>query len=117
MDGPCVPFVSDCAVRLATDLLAHRWDPVVLVTLRQGPRRRADLLAEAGGMSDKVLTEALRRLGHNGLVERERAPGGAVTYALTPLGRSLAEGPMVALGVWAAEHGEAVVAAQSRAAG
>ena len=114
MDDVCQPFVSDCAVRLATDLLAHTWDPVVLVALRAGPRRRTDLLSGVGGISDKVLSEALRRLMFNGLLKR--SAGGsdrAVTYELTDLGESLANGPIAALGSWAVEHGDEVLAAQA----
>jgi DNA-binding HxlR family transcriptional regulator len=108
-----VVAVADCRVRAATDLLAHTWDPVVLIALRAGPLRRRDLRAALGPISDKVLTETLGRLAARGLIARTRraeAPP-RVDYALTPLGRSLAEGPLMALGRWAAEHGDALVAA------
>ncbi|MEU8383268.1 helix-turn-helix domain-containing protein [Streptosporangium sp. NPDC048865] len=69
-------------------------------------------------MGDKVLTDALRRLLANGLVDR-RAHAEApprVEYALTGLGRSLVEGPMRALGRWATEHGDELLDAQERSA-
>jgi DNA-binding HxlR family transcriptional regulator len=109
----CPEFVSDCRVRLATDLIAHQWDPVVLSALRLGGRLRADLLTSIGGISDKALTEALRRLTGSGLVQSTRSvTGRRVTYALTTLGESLVNGPMAALGQWAVEHGDLVVSAQ-----
>ena len=114
MDNRCEPFVADCAVRLATDLIAHRWDPVVLLTLRSGPHRRVDLLSRIGNVSDKVVAEALRRLTTNGLVTREIAEDRTITYRLSDLGASLADGPLAALGEWAIEHGEDVLAAQER---
>jgi DNA-binding HxlR family transcriptional regulator len=101
----CPPFVSDCHVRIATELIGHTWDPVVLMALRYQPRRRGELLAAIGGISDKVLADALRRLLANGLVEHG--------YALTPLGRSLVDGPLTALAEWGVAHGDAVLAAQA----
>lgn len=110
----CEGFVADCRIRLATDLLRHKWDPVVLSGLRLGGRRRAELLAAIGDASDKALTESLRRLTTSGLVAT--APDATprhVTYALTPLGATLVDGPMLALGRWAIEHGDGVAAAQA----
>jgi DNA-binding HxlR family transcriptional regulator len=88
-------LLADCRLRAATDLFAHTWDPVVLAGLRTGPRRRAELLAAVGGLSDKVLTETLRRLVANGLVESRRYPAAPprVEYRLTSLGSSLVKGP------------------------
>ncbi len=106
-------LVADCRLRAATDLFAHTWDPVVLVGLLGGPRRRSVLRAEIGGISDKALTEALRRLVERGLLERQRyaqAPP-RVEYALTSLGRSLVEGPLRALGDWVEVHGDELLEA------
>lgn len=115
--GPCEELLADCRLRAATDLFAHTWDPVVLAGLRTGPRRRAELLAAVGGLSDKVLTETLRRLVANGLVESRRYPAAPprVEYRLSPLGTSLVEGPMRELGRWTLEHGDALLEAQERA--
>ncbi|HSK95800.1 MAG TPA: helix-turn-helix domain-containing protein [Euzebyales bacterium] len=101
-------FVADCRLRAATDLFAHRWDVVVLAALRTGPRRRRALRSTIGGISDKVLTDALRRLVGRGLVARRayaEAPP-RVEYALTPLGTSLVEGPLQALGRWTIDHAD-----------
>ncbi|MDX3695901.1 helix-turn-helix domain-containing protein [Streptomyces europaeiscabiei] len=113
-DAHCYEFVADCRLRAATDLFAHTWDPVVLAALRLGPHRRRELHAAIGGISDKVLTDALHRLLANGLIERHahaEAPP-RVDYALTGLGQSLVEGPMMALGRWAIEHGDELLEAQ-----
>jgi DNA-binding HxlR family transcriptional regulator len=117
VDHDCATAVADCQVRAATDLFLHTWNPVVLAALAQRPLRRGALRSSIGGISDKVLTETLHRLGGSGLIERRAAPvGRAVEYALTPLGRSLFDGPLQALGAWAAEHGEELLDAQDRAA-
>jgi DNA-binding HxlR family transcriptional regulator len=42
----------------------------VLAALSEGPRRRREPRAAIGGVSDKVLTDALRRLLAAGLVGR-----------------------------------------------
>ena len=102
-------FLADCRTRLAFDLVANTWNPVVLWALRDGPRRHVDLRRSIGGISAKVLTETVRRLEFDGLVERREG-----AYALTTLGKTLLE-PIEGFGRWAAEHGDDVVAAQSRA--
>lgn len=117
-DAHCYEMVADCRLRAATDLFAHTWDPVVLAALRAGPRRRRELRAAIGGISDKVLTETLHRLLASGLVDR-RAHATApprVDYGLTPLGESLVDGPMKALGRWILRHGDELLDAQERAA-
>jgi DNA-binding HxlR family transcriptional regulator len=50
------------------------------------------------------------------LIERHAEAGvpPRVEYALTALGRSLVEGPMVALGRWALEHGDELLEARER---
>jgi DNA-binding HxlR family transcriptional regulator len=116
-DHQCEGAVADCRVRAATDLFLHTWNPVVLAALRPGALRRGALRTAIGGISDKVLTETLHRLAGTGLIERRSGvTGRSVLYALTPLGESLVDGPMQALGHWAVTHGEDLLDAQERAA-
>jgi DNA-binding HxlR family transcriptional regulator len=62
-----------------------------------------------GDISDKVLTQSLRRLQARTLVtkasgaEPPSGRGGAV-YQLSPLGESFANGPLAYLAEWAAAH-------------
>jgi DNA-binding HxlR family transcriptional regulator len=116
--GPCAGLLADCGLRAATDLFTHTWDPVVLAGLHTGPRRRVELLGAVGGLSDKVLTETLRRLVANGLVERRSYPAAPprVEYRLSSLGLSLVDGPMRALAQWTIEHRDELLEAQERAA-
>ncbi|MFI6286739.1 winged helix-turn-helix transcriptional regulator [Streptomyces sp. NPDC051018] len=106
-------FLADCRARLAFDLLSNTWNAVVLWALRDGPRRPVELREQIGGISSKVLTETLRRLRSNGLVDRRSHPGTAagVEYRLTELGRTLLV-PIGAIGAWAFEHGDEVMAAR-----
>ncbi|GGV02191.1 HxlR family transcriptional regulator [Actinomadura cremea] len=109
IDGPCQTFVSDCHVRAATELISHTWDPIVLSALRLGPTRRKELLVRIAGISDKVMTQSLRRLQARGLVARVRgidghsARNGAI-YQLSPLGESFTNGPLAQLAQWAADN-------------
>ena len=110
----CEERVADCRLRMATDLFAHTWDSVVLAALDAGPKRRRTLRLSIGGISDKVLTDALNRLMNNGLIHRRyfaEAPP-RVDYALTALGHSFADGPMRALGAWVTDHGDELFEAQ-----
>jgi DNA-binding HxlR family transcriptional regulator len=100
-------FFADCQARVAADLISGTWSAVVLYSLADGPVRPGVLRAQIGGISQKVLTETLRRLEQHGLVERHRyaeAPP-RVEYSLTPPGRDLLI-PIRALGDWADKHAE-----------
>lgn len=108
-------FLADCRTRLAFDLVSHTWNPVVIWALKDGPGRPGELRARIGGISQKVLTETLRRLEFNGLVARQAYDGSPprVEYELTALGRSLL-GPIESFGAWAHDHGDEVMDAQER---
>jgi DNA-binding HxlR family transcriptional regulator len=109
-------FIADCQARLGFDLLGGTWTSVVLYALRERPLRPRELRDRIGGISHKVLTDTLRRLERNGLVERRRyaeAPP-RVEYGLTAPGRGLLE-PILALGRWAELYADEVVQAQERA--
>ncbi|GIH03758.1 HxlR family transcriptional regulator [Rhizocola hellebori] len=100
-------FLSDCPARTALDLVADTWSVVVVYGLGRGPHRYSELHARIGGISKKMLTQTLRKLERNRLIERRvlaTAPAGA-EYRLTPLGRSLL-GPVTVLAGWAEQHAE-----------
>ncbi|MFD3700353.1 winged helix-turn-helix transcriptional regulator [Streptomyces sp. NPDC058646] len=113
---PDLAYTADCRARVAFEVLANRWDSVVVFTLGvTGPMRPRALVARIGGISPKVLNEALRRLEYNGLVERHayaEAPP-RVDYALTEAGTALLT-PMRMMGAWAARYADDVLEAQDR---
>ncbi|MDO3700366.1 helix-turn-helix domain-containing protein [Micromonospora sp. C28SCA-DRY-2] len=109
-------YTSDCRARVAFEVLANRWDSVVVFTIAAyGPMRPAVLRTRIGGISQKVLNDALRRLEYNGLVERRpyREAPPRVDYALTEAGAALLE-PMRVMGAWAVRHADAILDAQER---
>jgi DNA-binding HxlR family transcriptional regulator len=107
--GPYGDFEADCPARLAVDLFGSSWLMVIVYTLRDGPMRPGDLRATIGQISQKMLTQTLRRMETMALVRRRRyaeAPP-RVEYSLTAAGRDLLV-PIFALGEWAEVHGDAV---------
>ncbi|MEP6618237.1 MAG: helix-turn-helix domain-containing protein [bacterium] len=81
--------------------MADKWVLLLLPLLEAGPRRNAELLRGADGISQKMLVQTLRALTQHGLVSRHdhgTVPP-RVEYALTPLGASL-ERTLSALDRW-----------------
>ncbi|MFE9578896.1 winged helix-turn-helix transcriptional regulator [Nocardia sp. NPDC006044] len=107
--APYGDFESDCPARMGVDVFGNSWLPVVVYLLRDGPMRPSDLRAAIGGISQKMLTQTLRRMERMTLIERRRyaeAPP-RVEYELTDAGRDLLV-PIYALGDWVDKHGRAV---------
>ena len=102
-------FLADCPARTTLALVGDTWSVVVIMALGEGPRRYGEVLERIGGISKKMLTQTLRRLERNGLVDRDRAD-----YRLTALGSSLLD-VVGALARWAEEHTDALVDAQAAA--
>jgi DNA-binding HxlR family transcriptional regulator len=103
-------FLADCPARLAIEIIANKWSVVTLFALSDGPRRHGELVTLIGGISRKVLTQTLRQLQRNGLIDRQayaEAPP-RVEYRLTTLGETLQE-PIAMLTAWARSNGEAIV--------
>ncbi|GHO62936.1 transcriptional regulator [Ktedonobacter sp. SOSP1-52] len=107
-------FRADCLSRQVLHLIADEWTPLVIYALEEHTMRFGQLLKRIDGISTKMLTQILRALERNGLVQRVVYPvvPPVVEYSLTPLGQTLRE-PMQALKVWAYGHLQEV--AQARA--
>jgi DNA-binding HxlR family transcriptional regulator len=96
---------QNCQSRRALELISDKWTALIVYALVDGPRRHGELRRTVDGISQKMLTQTLRRMEAQGLVERDvldRVPP-HVEYSLTPLGRTL-EKPLVAICEWAMEH-------------
>ncbi|MFF6913685.1 winged helix-turn-helix transcriptional regulator [Streptomyces sp. NPDC012466] len=82
-----------CGVTAAIAVVDGKWKTALLWLLESGPHRPAELRRRLPGLSEKVLTEALREMAADGLVHREVydvLPPKTV-YSLTAFGRELAE--------------------------
>jgi DNA-binding HxlR family transcriptional regulator len=102
------------ARRILLDQLADKWSILILGELCDGPVRFNEIKRCVSGLSQKTLTQCLRRLERNGLVARRVLTLGplGVEYALTPLGRSLTA-PFEALFTWAEDHMSEMLNAQA----
>ena len=109
------PYVAACPTRLVLDCIANKWAVLVLGLLAEGPMRFNRLRREIEGLSQKMLSQTLKRLERDGLVSRKVIPTVPVTveYAMTPLCETLT-GTVEALRAWAETHIEEVLAAQQR---
>lgn len=107
------PFERGCPSRLLLDRIGDRWTVLIVGALADGPRRFGELARIVDGISQKMLTQTLRSLERDGLVDRTVHPTvpPRVDYELTELGRSLIE-PLTALSRWAIAHMDAVVDAR-----
>jgi DNA-binding HxlR family transcriptional regulator len=86
----------------AIELIGKRWTGAIISTLTGGPLRFGELCRTIPGLSDRLLSQRLRELEEEGVVERDVEPGTPVrvTYSLTEKGADL--GPAIAeLKAWA----------------
>lgn len=84
-------FSSDCPSRALFDQIADKWSMMVLTVLDDGPHRFNAIKRRLEGVTQKALTQCLRRLERNGLVSRHVISFSpvAVQYEITPLGQTL----------------------------
>jgi DNA-binding HxlR family transcriptional regulator len=108
-------FDAQCGSQRVLGLIANRWTALVIYALADGTLRYSDLRRRIGGISQKMLTQTLRKLGQEGLVERRAYPviPPKVEYSLSPLGRTLIE-PLRAVCKWAEMHLPELKPVQSR---
>ena len=79
-----------CPVAKAAEIFAERWTPLIMRELLCGSRRFSELRHGLPLVSQSLLTQRLRALEREGVVERRRASDGhAWEYHLTPAGREL----------------------------
>jgi DNA-binding HxlR family transcriptional regulator len=91
--------------RDAVELLAQKWRITVLHLLSSGALRNSQLQGATEQISPKVLTQTLRGLERDGLIERTvyAVVPPRVEYSLTDMGRSVLR-PLADLCHWAKAH-------------
>ncbi len=97
---------NDCReVSRILGLVGDKWTVLIVMTLRERPRRFNEIRRVVGGISQQMLTRTLKALERDGLVSRTVFPTvpPQVEYALTELGHSLSR-PVMELGQWAGAH-------------
>lgn len=90
-----------CPVAMAAEVLCSRWTVVLLRELLAGSTRFNDLRRGLPRMSPALLSQRLKELEENGIVERRAVAGEPLIheYALTDAGREL-EPLVLAFGKW-----------------
>ena len=82
---------EECAVACTADIIGSKWTAILVHDLSEGPRRFSELERSCPGISPRTLSERLRALEHDGIIERrsyaESPP--RVDYELTPKGAAL----------------------------
>ncbi|WP_329273277.1 helix-turn-helix domain-containing protein [Streptomyces pseudovenezuelae] len=103
-----------CPIAPVVDIVFSRWTTPILWALHEyGRHRFVELERRITTITPKVLTERLRRLERDGLVERTYYPEvpPRVEYEISELGRSLA--PLfAALAEWSVNLGQVELARQ-----
>ncbi|MFM0236794.1 winged helix-turn-helix transcriptional regulator [Paraburkholderia phytofirmans] len=80
-------FSGVCPSRLALARLGQKWTVLALIALREKHLRFAEIRRRLDGVSDKMLSQTLRSMERDGLVERcvdDRHPA-RIEYGLTVL--------------------------------
>lgn len=107
VDAPLQPnvFSPTCPTRRVIDSVADKWSVLVFLALKDRELRFNELRRKLERISQKVLTQTLRKMEDDGFVARTVFPTVPVTveYKLTPLGLSL-YGVIEGLRDWAEAH-------------
>jgi DNA-binding HxlR family transcriptional regulator len=90
-----------CPVALGTEVLADRWTLLILREMILGSTRFNEIERGLPGISRSLLSQRLRSLERQGVLQRTPARGGRGSeYHLTKAGQDL-EGVLMAIGEWA----------------
>ena len=75
----------------AVELIGRRWTGAILMVLLQGTSRFTDIVQAVPGLSDRLLSERLKELEAEGIVQRtvHAETPVRIEYQLTPMGRDL----------------------------
>lgn len=86
----------------AVELIGRRWSGAILAALTDGSLRFAELAHSVPGLSDRLLSQRLKELEDEGLIERSVYPDSPVRveYTLTDKGAAL-EPAITELRSWA----------------
>ena len=100
----------------AIELIGRRWTGAIIFVLLRSRSRFADLREAIPDITDRMLSDRLRELEQEGVVERTVVPEipVRVEYALTKKGRALASA-FQAIGEWAHKWDVPAVATSRRA--
>lgn len=104
-----------CPVRDVLDHLGDKWTTLILITLAQHSLRFSEVRRAVPDISKRMLTQTLRELERDGLIERTVYPTKppSVEYRLSTLGESLLV-PLTNLINWAERSHASITKARER---
>lgn len=97
--GSCSPVATTLQV------IGGKWKPLILWLLRDQKKRFSELKKEIGSITQKMLTQELRDLEHDGIVSRTVFPEvpPRVEYSITEYGKTL-EPVLKTMCEWGEKH-------------
>ena len=97
--------LPECPVATTVQLIGNKWKLLIIRNLLRAPQRFSELKRTIPGISQKVLTDNLRALEADGLIDREvfaEVPP-RVVYSISALGDALR--PIIdAMQAWGTEY-------------
>ena len=83
--------VTSCSVAACAEIIGAKWTALLVHDLSEGPRRFSELEHSCAGISPRTLSERLRALEADSILERRSYPESPprVEYELTDKGRAL----------------------------
>lgn len=79
---------EECAVACTAEIIGSKWTAIIVHDLSEGPRRFSELERSCPGISPRTLSERLRVLEQDGVIEKHAAAR-RVEYELTRKGTAL----------------------------
>ena len=94
-----------CEVETTLKVIGGRWKVLIIRELMDGVKRFGELQRALDGITQKMLTQQLREMEEDGIIDRKVYPQipPKVEYSLTPLGESL-KPILYAMHEWGVKH-------------
>ncbi len=96
---------ANCPVTATVSIIGGKWKPPILSRLAEGMKRFGELQRLVPHVTKKMLTQQLRELEHDGIIERKvyhQVPP-KVEYSLSEYGETLRP-VLTAMEMWGIEH-------------
>ena len=106
-----------CGLDATLRVIGGKWKPLILFFLFDGTKRYGELKRLVQGVSAKMLIQQLKELESDGIVSRtdHKEVPPRVDYALTAIGRTLAEA-LIPLCGWGTQNMEMIASAIAKRA-